>query len=134
MSVVSYEDRVPSGLAAMLGGLIEANLAADPSRRSLLRPAVAAIVATDADVRVTLSLSRGGVRVGSGGDPQVTVRADSDALLALTSAPLRFGFPDAFSKEGRRLLGMIARREIVVDGLARHPLVVSRLTRLLSVV
>jgi len=134
VSVVSYEDRVPSGLAAMLGGLIEANLAADPSRRSLLRPAVAAIVATDADVRVTLSLSRGGVRVGSGGDPQVTVRADSDALLALTSAPLRFGFPDAFSKEGRRLLGMIARREIVVDGLARHPLVVSRLTRLLSVV
>lgn len=133
MSVVSYDDREPSGLAAMLGGLIEANLAADPPRRSLLRPAVAAIVATDAEVSVTLSLSSQGVRIGSGGDPQVTVRADSDSLLALTAAPLRFGFPDAFSKEGRRLIARIARRQIVVMGLARHPLVVSRLTRLLSV-
>jgi hypothetical protein len=133
VNVVTFDDREPSGLAAMLGGLIEANLAAHPTRRSLLRPAVVAIVATDADVRVTLSISSSRVRVGSGGDPRVTVRADPNSLLALTSAPLRFGFPDAFSREGRRILGLIAHREIVVDGLARHPLVVSRLTRLLSV-
>jgi hypothetical protein len=132
VSVVTY-DHEPKGLAAMLGGLIEANLATDPTRRSLLRPAVAAIVATDADVRVTLSLSPTEVRVGSGGHPVVTVLADSASLLALTATPLRFGFPDAFSKEGRRILGMIVRRDIVVRGLARHPLVVSRLTRLLSV-
>jgi hypothetical protein len=133
VSVVSYDVEEPSGLAAMLGGLIEANLANDPSRRSLLRPAVVAVVATDADVGVTLSVSTTGVRVGSGGSPAVTVLGGSASLLALTSTPLRFGFPDPFSEEGRRIIGMIVRRDIVVRGLARHPVVVSRLTRLLSV-
>jgi hypothetical protein len=133
VSVVSYDVEEPSGLAAMLGGLIEANLANDPSRRSLLRPAVVAVVATDADVGVTLSVSTTGVRVGSGSSPAVTVLGGSASLLALTSTPLRFGLPDPFSEEGRRIIGMIVRRDIVVRGLARHPVVVSRLMRLLSV-
>ncbi|HEY6677620.1 MAG TPA: hypothetical protein VI411_01830, partial [Actinomycetota bacterium] len=54
---VAYADREPNGLAAMVGGLIEANLRQHPERRSLLRPAVVELVAVDAGVSVRIALS-----------------------------------------------------------------------------
>src|SRR5881397_403116 len=58
MNVV-YADEEPNGLAAMVGGLIEANLRQHPERRSLLRPAVLELVAADAGVSVRIALSPG---------------------------------------------------------------------------
>jgi hypothetical protein len=63
----------------------------------------------------------------------VRVRADADALLLLSSAPLRFGLPDASSRDGRRVLAKVLRREIRISGLVVHPLTVARFARLLSV-
>src|SRR6266498_635141 len=92
MNVV-YADEEPNGLAAMVGGLIEANLRQHPERRSLLRPAVVELAAADAGVSVRIALSPGRVSVSNGssrpGRPRVRVRADSDSLLLLSSAPLR---------------------------------------------
>jgi hypothetical protein len=135
---VEYVDQEPNGLAAMVGGLIEANLEQYPDRRSLLHPAVVELGARDAGVSVRIALSPDRVAVSNGASrpgcrPQVRVRADSDALMLLSSVPLRFGLPDPFSREGRRVLGKVLRREIRISGLFAHPLTVARLTRLLSV-
>jgi hypothetical protein len=62
------------------------------------------------------------------------VRAGSDALLLLSSVPLRLGFPDPLTPAGRRVFGKLLRREIVVSGLLLHPGKLRRLSRLLSVV
>lgn len=136
MNVV-YADQEPNGLAAMVGGLIEANLRQHPDRRSLLRPAVVELAASDAGVSVRIALSPDGVSVSSGpfhpGRPRVRVRADSESLLLLSSAPLRFGLPDPFSRDGRRVLSKVMRREIRISGLIAHPLTVARFSRLLSV-
>jgi hypothetical protein len=136
MSVV-FADQEPNGLAAMVGGLIEANLRQHPERRSLLRPAVVELVAADAGVSVRIALSPGRVSVSSGssrpGRPRVRVLADSGALLLLSSAALRFGLPDPFSRDGRRVLVGVLRREIRISGLVAHPLTVARFARLLSV-
>jgi hypothetical protein len=134
---VVYADPEPNGLAAMVGGLIEANLRQHPERRSLLRPAVVELVATDAGVSVRIALSPGRVSVsdGSRGPDRARVRvwADSDALLLLSSAPLRFGLPDPFSRDGRRVLARVVRREIRISGLAAHPFTMARFAKLLSV-
>jgi hypothetical protein len=136
MNVV-YADQEPNGLAAMVGGLIEANLRQHPDRRSLLRPAVVVLAASDAGVSVRIALSPNRVAVSNGpsrpGRPQVRVRADAESLLLLSSAPLRFGMPDPFSRDGRRVLSKIVRREIRISGLIAHPLTVARFSRLLSV-
>ena len=51
---VSYPDPEPSGLAQMLGGLIEGNLTAHPEREALLaKVSTYAIRATDAGVEVS---------------------------------------------------------------------------------
>jgi hypothetical protein len=135
VSWVEYLDAEPSGLATMIGGLIEGNLAAHPDRAKLLRPAVVGIVPTDAGVAITLRLAPRRVTVADGllGRSQVAVEADSGTLTELSSTPLRLGFPDAMTTEGRAITQKLLRGDLRVRGLARHPGIVSRLNRLLSV-
>jgi hypothetical protein len=124
----------PNGLASMLGTLIEQNLARDPGRRRLLRPAVVSLVATDADVGVTLRIEPTGVEVASAPDPRahLEVRTDSHRLLDLAAVPLRWGLPDPLTAPGRRVTRALLAGRLRVRGLVRHPLRLMRLNRLLS--
>jgi hypothetical protein len=133
--IVTFVDAEPSGLAEMLGGLIEQNLAADPARRRLLHPSVVTIDADDAGVVITLRIDRDGVVVAEGSDPsaQVKIHADSGRLLSVVATPLRGGLPDPLSHAGRSLIAGIARGRVRIDGLVRHPVQVIRLTKLLNV-
>jgi hypothetical protein len=125
----------PSGLATMVAELIEQNLARDPARRMLLRPSVAVLDASDADVTVFLRIRPDGVRVGDGDVPDAHLRVRSDAgrLLGLTTVPLRFGLPDLLEPAGRAIAVDLLRRRLRIRGLLRHPLRLARLTKLLSV-
>ena len=125
----------PSGLGSMLADLIDQNLARDPARRALLRPSVAVLDASDADVTAFLRIAPEEVRVGDGNvpDAHLSIRAPSGRLLDLTTAPLRFGLPDVLTPEGRAIVGDLLGRRLRIRGLLRHPLRLARLTRLLSV-
>ena len=132
---VVLADAEPNGLARMLAGLLEANLARRPERAALLRPSIVEVHAADAGVAVTVRLDRGRVRVSNGSAKprrDVRVRASGHDLLALSAAPLRLGFPDPFRREGRAVLRRIASGQVRVSGMLRHPVVLSRFSRLLS--
>ena len=135
MATVSYTDEEPNGLATMLGGLIEANLRDHPNRERLLKPAVIALTAPDAGVSVTLRMAPGRVEVSNGvrGRPHLAVRADSDTLIELSAVPLRFGMPDAMTKEGREVTGKLMKGQIKVTGMIRGVAKMARLNQLLSV-
>jgi hypothetical protein len=132
---VSYRDPEPNGLASLVGGLIEGNLAAHPMRTALLRPAVIDLAGRDAGVAICLRFGDGHVEVGNdaSGDAHLAVEADAAALLDLARAPLRFGFPDALHTDGRAVLAALARGDLRVRGLLRHPLRLARFSKLLSV-
>jgi hypothetical protein len=133
---VRYGDAEPCGLAQMLGGLIEANLAAHPDREALVaKPATYSIRARDAGVDISIRFSPSEVTIRNGvvGRPNVQIETDSDSLIGLSSVPLRFGFPDAMTKEGREVNRKLFRRELKVRGLVRHPGKLARLNKLLSV-
>jgi len=125
----------PSGLATLVAELIEQNLTRDPRRSRLLRSCVAVLDAPDAGVTVHVRIAAGSVRVGDGDvpDAHVRVRADSERLLAITSAPLRLGLPDPERSEGRAVLRDLVLRRVRVQGLLRHPVRLARFTSLLSV-
>jgi hypothetical protein len=131
---VTYADGEPNGLASMLGTLIEQNLARDPGRRRLLRPAVVALTSTDADVGVTLRIDGTGVEVANGTDarPHLEVRTDSHRLLDLAGVPLRLGLPDPLTAPGRQVMRALLTGRLRVRGLLRHPVRLMRLNRLLS--
>ena len=125
----------PSGLALLVADLIGQNLARDPGRRALLRRTVAVLDARDADVTVFLRIVPDDVRIGDGEvpDAHLRIRASSERLLQLTTAPLRFGLLDPLRPEGRTILADLLLRRIRIRGLLRHPLRLARLTELLSV-
>lgn len=131
---VVFTDAEPNGLAAMVGGLVEQNLARDRSRARLLTGGTAILIASDAGVAVTLGLGPGEVRVTNGADPtaDLTVTAASARLLGLAGAPLRFGLPDGLRHDGRAVLRDLAARRVTIGGLATHPGLLRRLTMLLS--
>jgi hypothetical protein len=133
---VAYLDQEPSGLALMLGGLIEANLASHPEREMLLaKPATYSIRATDVGIDVSIRLTPGRVAVRNGvvGKPDIVVETDSETLIGLSSVPLKFGLPDAMTKEGREVNRKLLKGQIKVKGLFLHPGKLARLNKLLSV-
>jgi hypothetical protein len=134
---VVLSEAEPSGLARMLAGLLETNLARRPDLTALLRPAVVEVDAADAGVVVTVRLESGRVRVSNGpatARPDLRIRASGHDLLALSAVPLRLGFPDPLRREGRAVLHQITSRQVRVWGMIRHPVTLSRFARLLSAV
>ena len=134
MTVV-YGNEEPSGLASMVGGLIDQNLVRDPTRVRLLRTSSATITVPDAGVAITVRTGPGEVEVRDGVDPEaeIAITADSERLLALTSAPLRFGLPDLFDARGRAVLSDVLSGRVRIHGLLVHPRRLARLSSLLSV-
>jgi hypothetical protein len=134
---VRFADAEPNGLADLVGRLIETNLERRPDREALLRPSVVELVASDADTAATIVLSTGKIEISNAPGsrtPHLRVVAGANDLLELSTTPLRFGFPDAFDARGRSILRRIATRRVRVSGMLRHPIRLSRFTRLLSVV
>jgi hypothetical protein len=134
-ATVEFADEEPNGLAAIIGGLIEANLQQHPEREALLKPAVVGITAPDVGVSITLQIAPGRVGIANGlqGKPHLLVEANSDTLIELSSVPLRFGLPDNMTKEGRAVTGSLLKGRIKVKGMTRHTARLARLNKLLSV-
>jgi hypothetical protein len=122
------------GMVEMVGSLIRQNLERDPSRRRLLRPAVASIRATDADVSVAILIGEGGVRVSGErlGRAHVRIEGPSIRLLELIGVPLRFGLPDLLTAEGRAATRDVLAGRIRIGGMLAHPVRLARLTMLVS--
>lgn len=135
-ATVRYLDAEPNGLAAMLGGLIQANLDAHPELEALIaRPAVFVVSAPDVDVAVSIKVGEGRVLVRNGvvSRRDVLVEGESSDLVSMSSVPLRFGLPDVFDARGRDVCRKLLARRLKVKGLVRHPARLARLNRLLSV-
>ena len=128
-------DPAPSGLAEMLARLLESNLDRDPRRSALLRPASVVLDAVDADLAVSVRLRPGRVEIANGliAERDLEIHASSQDLLALSAAPIRLGFPDPLRRAGRRVLREVVARRVRISGMLRHPVVLSRFARLLSV-
>jgi len=96
---------------------------------------VAVLVASDADVEVTVRLGPGEVEVRNGrsASADLVVAADSSLLIGLAGTPLRLGLPDGLERAGRAVLRDLAAGRIRVHGGASHPRLLRRLTMLLSV-
>ena len=135
-----------NGLASMLGDLVRQNLAAKPHKKAdfaSLSGAIA-IVADDADVALTLSFEKGGrlvIHDGIVGIPDVTIRGPSEVIMALSNLPLAtpLGLPipargdDEAARAVATVLDAVRRGKLHVYGMAFHPRLVMKLTRVMSI-
>ncbi len=122
----------------MLGGLIEANVAGRPEKRTdfnRLRARVG-ISAEDADEAATLDFEGGHLTVSAGlrDGRHITITADSETVLQLSNLRIgALGMPVYYDETGRAVLGKLLTGRLRIDGLLRLGLL-NRVTRVFSVV
>jgi len=138
---MTEDDEAGIAFRTLVQGLVDANLERDPRRAlRVTKREAASLVATDADVAVTIQMlpgahrAPGTVLVHDGRDPwaEIVVRAESLGLLELAATPLRFDLPDVLTVDGRDLVRQLVRGRIRVQGMFRHLGTVRRLSMLLS--
>lgn len=138
MGTVSVEVEEGSGsFARMLGGLLAANLQADPGKEDLVRRSEGAIgiVVTDTDEEVRLHFAGDALWVTSGPATAAELRlvGTADTILGLSTVPLRLGLPDLLTSSGRGMTGRWLAGGLQVHGLPRHAGLLRTVLSLLNV-
>lgn len=134
-----------NGLASMLSELVRQNLEAKPHKVGDFEAldGTVAIVAEDADVCLSLQFQRGKLTIHDGivGIPDVTIRATSDMIMAMSDMPLTrplgLPLPDPRDKAqvavSQSVMTAMRSGDLKMYGALFHPGLVVRLTRVMSV-
>ena len=126
-----------NGLANMVAELLRANVESSPYKSAVFSRMKASVglMATDAEVGVTLAFDRGSCVVHDGllAGAAVSVTADSESIIELSNVRLVAGLPFYFDRAGRSVLRKVLGRTIRIRGLLRHPVTLTRLGIVLSV-
>jgi hypothetical protein len=134
---VGYADAEPSALASMLGGLIEANIAAPRKRKDFDElEARVGIFVSDIDEGVTLDFGKGTLVVHNGMQPNrdLTIRAEADTVMSLSNLKIGlFGMPVYYDEVGRGVAAKLLRRRLRIDGLLGNLATLNSVTRIFSV-
>jgi len=125
------------GLAEMLFNLLRQNLEQNPQKRSSFEAlnSNVVIVARDIDITVTLAFRKGELTIYNGivGKTDLMIIADHDAILDLSLINIFMGLPNYFDKVGRSILKKLLLGNLRIEGLLKHPLQLTHLTKLFSV-
>lgn len=126
-----------NGLGNMVAELLRANVESNAYKKRVFgkMKGVVGLLATDADVRVTLAFDRGRCVVHDGILPETTatVSAESDAIIELSNVRIAGGLPWLFDAAGRSVVSKVRSGAIRIRGLLRHPVTLTRLAIVLSV-
>jgi hypothetical protein len=136
--VVVDVDPAAEGFTAMLGGLLQANLTADPRKAALVRRTTGAVVVEVTDtaevVRLVLADGRLAVSDDDGRPADLRLVGTADVVMGLSTTPLRFGLPDLLSSGGRLVTGRWVSGGLEVHGLPRAAPLLRTVLSLLSVI
>src|SRR5207245_11140777 len=119
---VEYADAEPSAFAAMLGGLIEANVESRPEKQRDFGSLAArvGIFVTDIDEGVTLDFQRGHLVVHNGLEPKrdLTIRAEAGTVMNLSNLKIGlFGMPVYYDEVGRGVAAKLVGGRLRADRL-----------------
>jgi hypothetical protein len=127
-----------TAMASMLAGLITANVEQNPERWDDFHKLSGTSVSIEVpDIEEALTLTFAGddlvVRNGLRGRPAVSIKADSDVVMALNlvkTGPM--GMPNYFDEAGRNVVRALLSGKLKIGGMWRVD-TLNRVTRLFSV-
>ena len=127
-----------SAFARMLGGLIEANVLTRAEKRRDLEALTArvGVYVTDIEEGVTLDFQGGRLLVSNGlaEGRDLTIRADAETVMRLTSVPIGFaGMPNYLAPAGRDVVRRLLAGRLRIEGLLGNLTTLNQVTRLFSV-
>jgi len=135
---VGYADGEPSAFAAMLGGLIEANVDSRADRKKDFDSLVArvGIWVTDIDEGVTLDFRKGSLVVYNGlqAKRDLTIRAQAGTVMNLSNLKIGLlGMPIYYDEVGRSVAMKLVQGKLRIEGLFGNFATLNTVTRIFSV-
>ncbi|HUN53579.1 MAG TPA: hypothetical protein VMU29_00320 [Smithella sp.] len=96
---------------------------------------IAAINLLDIETAISLHFNMGKLTIEPGVSPgaAVIINTQSDKVMDLNMLRVRWGLPYYFDEAGRNVLGMLISGKIKIKGLLTHPVLLTRLTIIMSV-
>ena len=124
--------------AGILADLLTENLAQHPQKRGIflkMRGGVA-IDLVDILTVVTLIFTEGALRIEAGvsENPALIIRMASDRVMDLNALRMIGGLPWFFNEAGRKVAAHLLTGRLKIDGMFTHPVLLVRLTNIMSVV
>ena len=137
METEFIENRAETPFALILTELLASNLGQRPEKKAVfdrMRGAVA-IELTDIETAVTLTFEGGKLRIGDGirQGAALVIRTTSDRVMDLNSLRLVGGLPWYFDEAGRKVMGHLLAGRLKIAGMFAHPVLLTRLTKIMSV-
>lgn len=127
-----------NGLANILFELLRQNIARMPEKINDLQKlnTTVSLSANDIDVSVFLKFADGKLMIEdkTSADPEIEIDADSETILELSKIRIIMGFPYYLDETGREIIKRLFAGRLKIRGLFAHPIKLTRLTRIMSVV
>ena len=127
-----------NGLANILFELLRQNIARMPEKINDLQRLnmTVGILANDIDVAVLLRFQNGQLIIDGNisEEPEIKITTDSETILDLSRIRIIGGLPYYFDETGRGIIKKLLSGRLKIRGLFAHPIKLTRLTRIMSVV
>ncbi len=93
------------------------------------------IVASDIEITITLAFQSGKLTIYNGivGEADLKIVTDHDVILQLSLINICLGLPNYFDKTGRDILKKLLLGKLKIEGMIKHPLQLTHLTKIFSV-
>jgi hypothetical protein len=125
------------GLADMVSNLILQNLEQKPHKLGSFRALHSNVViaASDIEITITLAFQSGKLTIYNGivGKADLKIVTDHDVILELSLINICMGLPNYFDKTGRDILKKLLLGNLKIEGMLKHPLQLTHLTKIFSV-
>jgi hypothetical protein len=123
--------------AGILADLLTGNLAQSTAKQAVFRRMRGTVVIDLADIEtaVTLVFEGGRLRIEAGisAGPDLLLRMASDRVTDLNALKIVGGLPWYFDEAGRRVLNHLFSGRLEISGMFAHPILLTRLTKIMSV-
>jgi len=133
--VVNNAEEIP--FSHILADLLKTNLEQKPHKMKTFDnlSGVVGIEVTDIETTVYLIFSGGKVKIEKGIEekPQIMITTDSEKVMGLNFISIKFGLPYYFDKAGRTVIKQLLSGQIKIKGMLVHPIILTRLTKVMSV-
>jgi hypothetical protein len=123
--------------SSIIAELLSANLKQKPNKMKTFNNmyGVIALNIQDIEAAVTLIFAGGRLRIEPGivGKPDLIINSSSEKVMSLNAINIKFGLPYYFDEAGKTVLKQLASGELKIKGMFAHPILLTRLTKIMSV-
>jgi hypothetical protein len=96
---------------------------------------VVAMNLPDIEAAITLIFAGGKVRIEPGivGKPDLIINSSSEKIISLNAINIKFGLPYYFDEAGMNVIKQLLSGELKIQGMFTHLILLTRLTKVMSV-